>query len=182
MSKLVPLKHLCFDQRLQGIYLSIGLALNQFDFSECSFTNDLDGLEVRGRFPRANEAKELGFFLCKALRFLPFASFGDARILEDLVEVCSPIIISRRNGLYSRSRVGAYRRLRSRARSMFSWKKTLTNSLAALPRFCTFSEYFSGFLSNSSSSPCWLGLREGIGGARWLVGWPGAGEPAVRGR
>lgn len=77
--------HFRFDERLQGINLSIVLTLNQLHFAKSTFANDLDRLEVLWSLLCSQEAKEFSFSFAHLVLLLFLAGFGDVWIFQNVL-------------------------------------------------------------------------------------------------
>lgn len=136
VGQLVLLEHLSLDERFESVDLAIGLPLHQLDFTKCTLPDNLDCLEVVRGFLSPEESEEVGFFYGNGSGVLTFLLLGHGGVTNELVQVrgTNQSHVSANVDAYTNYCHTTYRMLRSRARSMFSWKNTLTNSLAALPR------------------------------------------------
>lgn len=87
VGQLIFLEHFRLDEGFERIDLAITFPLDQLDFTKCTLSDDLDGLEVCGSLFGAQKTEEPGFFLRQSFRLLTLLCIGHAVALEQLVEV-----------------------------------------------------------------------------------------------
>lgn len=92
MGKLILLKHLSLDQRLQSIYLCVRLALNQSDLSKGTFADGLESLEVCRCLLGSDKAKKSRLSLAYSFGFMALSAIGNGVVLEYLVKIGSTVI------------------------------------------------------------------------------------------